>query len=300
MACPQASVDTTASQRGYSPEPEFPDFEPAYTDQCEREGGWEGDSDRPKTPESADFDLSDSDDEQPAARRPADVREVQAQRWLSQKKWGFVLYRCTYGDDATWARFMDVFEAMGRCHTMEDSTLNATLAFDVREDKVLFQSDDLTTVREHFNTWIHSEDVQSELREEEHQEYDGDADLLHRIHCVQINTSKPAYLTRPRYSYFIYVDNSAMESVLAHQSKPDLWRGNYCGWVNVVDLNLPNGPVSVRAVTPSILYPQYYKDLACGEHGDYRPRPPLVDIGDPWGHWPGHGNAQDFERSEEL
>lgn len=303
MAYSPAELDPNALQRGYWPEPEFPDFEPTYEDKYERLEGWEGDSDRPKTPESADFDISDSDDEHPVIRRATDIREDQAQRWLSQKKWGLVIYRCTYNDDVKWAQFMEVFEAMGRCHTIEDSKLDATLAFDVREDEPLFQSDDLANVREHFQTWIHSDEIKSELQESVHQEYNGDADLLHRIHSVQVNKSTPAHLTSPRYSYFIYVDEPAMESVLAHKGNSNGWRGNYCGWVNIVDIDLPKGPVSVRAVAPSTLYPQYYKDLAtgaCGDCWEYRPRAPLVDTGDPWDHWAGHGSARGFEGSEGL
>lgn len=269
MASPNADMDADSPQRGYSPEPEFADFEPTYTDESERQEGWEGDLDRPRTPDSANFDISDSDDEQPVTRHAANIRENQAQRWLNQKKWGLVIYRCTYKDDTKWAAFMEVFEAMGRCHTIDDPKLDATLTFDVREDKILFQSDDLANVREHFETWIHSDEMKTELQESEHQEYNGDADLLHRIHSVQVNKSTPAFLASPRYSYFIYVDEPAMESVLAHKNNPESWRGDYCGWVNVVDINLPKSPISVRAVPPSILYPQYYKDLATGAYAEH-------------------------------
>ncbi|RDI81187.1 hypothetical protein Vi05172_g8802 [Venturia inaequalis] len=264
MASAHADVNTNAPPNGYSPEPDFPDFEPTYADHHEHREGWQGDSDRPNTPESADFDISESDEERPINRCTANGRGDRAERWLTQKKWGLVIYRCTYGDDSKWAQFMKVFEAMSRCHTIEDSKLDATLAFDVREDKTLFRSDDLCHVREHFQRWIRSDGIESELqkRRYDYQEYDGDADLLRRIRTVQINKSRPAHSTCPRYSYFIYVDEPAMDSVLAQQSNPDSWRGKYCGWVNILDLDLPEEPASVRAVSPNILYPQYYKDLA--------------------------------------
>jgi hypothetical protein len=289
----------SSPSRGFSPEPEFPDFEPTYPEGSRER--WDGDPDEPKTPETAAFELTDSDDEQPVTHKGSGYqREDQAQRWLGQKKWGLVIYRCTYTDDTKWAQFMEVFEAMGRCHTVEDPELDASLAFDVREDRARFQSEDLSMVREHFKSWIHSNEIKTDFREENHEEIDKDADLLHRIHSIQLNKWKPAHLTCPRYSYFIYVDDPAMESVLAHKDNSQWWRGNYCGWVNVVDIDLPVGAVSVRPVTPSHLYPSYYKHISNNEHWEFCPKPPLVDIGDMWGYWPEKGSGRTLANGEKA
>lgn len=293
-------TESNSLQRLHSPEPVFPDFEPEHSDDFPAHGEtWKGDPDRPKTPESADFDLSDSEEEYPVKRiENKSHREDQAQRWLSQRKWGLIIYRCTYGNDKKWAEFMEVLEAMGRCHTVEDPELDATLAFDVREDEALVKSNDLSGVRHHFENWIHSDEIKSEMREGKYENIDEDADLLHRIHNVQMNKSKPVHLSCPRYSYFIYVDDEAMESVLAHKENSKWWQSNYCGWVNVVDIALPVGPISVRPVTPSQLYPEYYKILCGGDPWEHRPKPPLVDTGDFWGYWPDHGSERTLSNGE--
>lgn len=70
-------------------------------------------------------------------------------RLTAQKKWGFVIYRCTYGDDAMWHRFLQIcnerivliFNKHGEDHNLlndldlkvfSDVTLDGATKADVR------------------------------------------------------------------------------------------------------------------------------------------------------------------------
>jgi hypothetical protein len=273
--------------RALPPEPSFPDFEPVYPHGSRVT--WDGDPDEPNTPEPI-AELTDSDDELPRIFG-SDLRKDQAQRWLAQKKWGFVVYRCTSSGDAKWSQFMETFEAMARCNTVNDPELDKTLTFDVRENQALFHSSDLVKMSDHFEQWIHSEEIRSEIWDKDLENQGEDAEFMHRIYSIQINKLEPAYLRAPRYVYFIYVDDAAMESVLAEKDNSNCWHAGYTGWVNIVNTDLLSGEagrdsqVAVRKVTPSILYPSYYKEICDPGYWPTRPEAPLVDVGDAWGYW---------------
>ena len=64
-------------------------------------------------------------------------------KWLANHephgKWGFVIYRCTYGDDARWARFMDILNARVRQSLEFEGALDLMNSLDwtVQEDPTL-------------------------------------------------------------------------------------------------------------------------------------------------------------------
>lgn len=52
-------------------------------------------------------------------------------------KWGFVIYRCTYEDDAAWARFMEHLNTRVRLNLQEDGAeeLFERIDWDVQDDR---------------------------------------------------------------------------------------------------------------------------------------------------------------------
>ncbi|KAF2711169.1 hypothetical protein K504DRAFT_466183 [Pleomassaria siparia CBS 279.74] len=75
-----------------------------------------------------------------------------------ERKWGFVIYRCTYGDDAAWERFMTHMKMRTRLNLrrVEDYDIYSRLAWTVIEDPKLDEADD-DVVRERFAQWTKTE-----------------------------------------------------------------------------------------------------------------------------------------------
>ncbi|KAI7153368.1 hypothetical protein KC349_g8403 [Hortaea werneckii] len=141
-------------------------------------------------------------------------------------KWGFIVFRCTYGDDARWARFM------ARLNTHKDHILREVydkpeltdaLDWNVQEDLSLGGATK-GEVRRRFREWVKSKaDIPNGL-----------VDFKEQFLMCE----------NPRYNYCIHVDSDAMESMTPQP--PDLGgpEGPVSGYVNVVradeDWDLPD------------------------------------------------------------
>lgn len=107
------------------------------------------------------------------------------------KKWGFVIYRCTYQNNTDRQNFMDHFvsAAPGYLEFYNGLDLLDTFTPTVLEDPS-FEGATVATLREHFHQW-----KKTALKEEQ-------------------GVSEDYTPTSGRYRFFITVDQEAMESVL--------------------------------------------------------------------------------------
>ncbi|KAI6796384.1 hypothetical protein KC363_g6156 [Hortaea werneckii] len=137
-------------------------------------------------------------------------------KFYGLSKWGFVVYRCTCGDDARWARFMT------RLNTNKDHVLREiyhkpeladALEWSVQEDPSL---DGATKdeVRRRFRKWVNSKP-----------EIPNGLDDFKKQFFMREN---------PRYNYCIHVDSDAMESVTPQPPVIGGPEGPMSGYVNVV------------------------------------------------------------------
>jgi hypothetical protein len=220
--------------------------------------------------------------------------------WIRQKKWGFVIYRCTYKDDAAWSNFMRIFKDMilGGIVPLSES-LNQDvidrLAFDVREDRALFQKATRPELRDDFLAWARSDQINEELSDEELRERAERKPLSPSSEDIQ---SK--YVDSPRYEYFLVVDEEAMNSVLAVEHRvydQDSWvyivnadwdmNATFDqlnpGWFghNQEELSKWDGGATAR-VNPNDLYPSLFQILweADGAWWSelYQPPPTILEV----------------------
>jgi hypothetical protein len=104
----------------------------------------------------------------------------------SQDRWGWVIYRCTYADDETWARFRAGVEA----HSREDIAQSDApeiadrLEWTWVEDAASLDEISTSTLREKFRTWA--------VNEVERQHYDASDDV--------------------RFRYFVKIDQEVLQS----------------------------------------------------------------------------------------
>ncbi|CAG8268667.1 unnamed protein product [Penicillium salamii] len=114
------------------------------------------------------------------------------------KKWGFVIYRCTYQNNIDWENFMARFVSAVPDYLEFYNGLDLLDTFTptVLEDPS-FEGATVATLREHFNQW-----AKSSLKEEQGVAEDYQA-------CTG------------RYRFFIMVDQEAMDSVLSAPEDED-------------------------------------------------------------------------------
>jgi hypothetical protein len=107
------------------------------------------------------------------------------------KKWGFVIYRCTYQNNSDWEKFMARFlnEVTNHLESYNGLDLLDTYMPTVLEHPS-FEGATAATLREHFNQW-----AKTSLKEEQ--------DVPENYRAAN-----------GRYRFFIAVDQEAMESVL--------------------------------------------------------------------------------------
>jgi hypothetical protein len=135
-------------------------------------------------------------------------------------KWGFVIYRCTYASDTAWARFKFILLNRLRAE-MRDSPdapeLAACLAWTFIEDRETLDGASRSALRERFKAWA------------------ADAIVSENPRCADSTQKDPrAYFGVPRYSYFVQIDEEALQSVLeaADSNLGHYWPEAY---VNFVD-----------------------------------------------------------------
>lgn len=124
-------------------------------------------------------------------------------------KWGFIIYRCTYGDDGAWDRFMHRLNAHkddALIDKYDDKYLAHHLDWNVQQDPSLDRATK-DQVRERFRTWV-ATDARTE--------FPTSADYQDKIHRLLHEN--------PRYKYCVHVDAESMQSVLdgPPPTEPDL------------------------------------------------------------------------------
>ncbi|OCK76954.1 hypothetical protein K432DRAFT_251937, partial [Lepidopterella palustris CBS 459.81] len=128
----------------------------------------------------------------------------------SHRKWGFIIYHCTYASDSAWTRFMALLNQRARESLEEEDALDllATLDLSARDDRVLFDGADKSSVRDHFNAWLTSEEAAAAAEQ---------ADAWGRPRGVL-------------YAFPIHVDTAALESVVGESvDRPEE------GYVNLIN-----------------------------------------------------------------
>ncbi|KAJ0120530.1 hypothetical protein J7T55_015259 [Diaporthe amygdali] len=122
-------------------------------------------------------------------------------------EWGFVIYRCVYGDDEAWQRYMKYFEEdiiEGLEHHGGDVVLPQYARWTVIEDQETLDSASIDTVRDMFVEWRNKHQVELEER------------WINRI-IPPLLRDAPNRL--PRFTYCLYVDQKCLNTVTAFAEK---------------------------------------------------------------------------------
>jgi hypothetical protein len=156
--------------------------------------------------------------------------------------WGFVIYRCSYGTDQEWYRFMKIFKAQA-----EDAIANACgapwlyqkLSWTVVEDRSL-KGATTAQVRAAFRNWIFSPQADSEIPAALRQR----VDIIPPGHTPEEARLLSRTRVAPRYQYCVQVDDIALKSILKYGEEEPY--SNYHGHVNIVKVDWeipdPNTP----------------------------------------------------------
>ena len=75
------------------------------------------------------------------------------------KKWGWVIYRCTYGDDTAWKKFRDRIEVESREYIAQSDApeIAERLEWTWIEDAATLDGVSTMVLRERFNAWVADE-----------------------------------------------------------------------------------------------------------------------------------------------
>ncbi|KAM3497119.1 hypothetical protein MY10362_009517 [Beauveria mimosiformis] len=133
--------------------------------------------------------------------------------FFNEKKWGWVIYRCTYGDDAAWERFKELVARQTRKDLTSSPYSDAPPVPPPRSvvdgvdwrfvsDPAL-QGASKEALRERFRAWVAKDRSDPPAR--------------------------PGYMSS-RHSHFVQVDEASLRSVV-NDDDPDVWKS---GWVNLV------------------------------------------------------------------
>ncbi|KAB5580300.1 hypothetical protein GE09DRAFT_432246 [Coniochaeta sp. 2T2.1] len=117
-------------------------------------------------------------------------------------EWGFVVYRCVYGDDEAWRQYMEYFEEdviEGLKDTGGDILLPQYAKWTVMEDRETLDGASIDAVREIFVAW-----------RDEHK-FDLEVPLEKRL--TPMLKDPPPRL--PRFNYCLYVDQKCLDTVAA-------------------------------------------------------------------------------------
>ncbi|KAF7552038.1 hypothetical protein G7Z17_g4573 [Cylindrodendrum hubeiense] len=129
-------------------------------------------------------------------------------------KWGWVIYRCTYGDDVAWTRFKDIINLRSRQATAESDTPEYvnSLEWKFVDDQHMLEGATRDQLRIHFRKW---------------------ATEAIKVECP--NCPNEYVDCFPRYNYFIQVDEDVLRSVVYEAPQPpnrDLWGEGYVKFVH--------------------------------------------------------------------
>ncbi|WPB02564.1 uncharacterized protein RHO25_007200 [Cercospora beticola] len=160
-------------------------------------------------------------------------------------KWGFVIYRGTYGDEEQWEtairwlykRTLNTLQSISRSQDELDQVWKQ-LDLTVIEDRNLLESAPLHTVRELHRKWVleSPEPVRGgPLPEHWMQKVEaGGGDSLTR--SDRYTSGPPGF---PRYGYFVYIDDDALESIIAFRGQKNAEKEAYVRVVQTYYLDEP-------------------------------------------------------------
>ena len=145
---------------------------------------------------------------------------------LDHTKWGFVIYRCTYDDDAAWERFLQILRQ--RVHKglarYDGLDLIHSLDLKVHEDKANLSGASKDEVRARFLTWLSSDEAKTKQYQHSRK--------LQQLSSTGVSTMLGL---DSRYRYCLHVDAAALESVVNLAPKPPEPDLHGIGYVNLID-----------------------------------------------------------------
>lgn len=141
------------------------------------------------------------------------------------KKWGFVIYRCDYASDETWAKFLAIVKENldTSLKLAEAEDLKSTLDMTPRKDKKTLDGATVDQVREIFKEWVNSDEAKAEANNEPY----------------------PAYQC-PRYQFCVHVDADVLDAVVHRAPKLDVAEAIRTAYVNLVKLRDEVDPEQIR------------------------------------------------------
>ena len=137
-------------------------------------------------------------------------------RELKHDRWGWVIYRCTYGDDEAWSRFKEIIDQRSRGIIADFGTpeVGDSLEWTFVEDRRTLNGASRDQLRSRFKAWA----AKAIRREQPRAENDETFGV-------------------PRYNFFIQVDEGALRSVVYEAPQPPNMDVDGKGYVNFVDAN---------------------------------------------------------------
>ncbi|KAI7547289.1 hypothetical protein KC331_g5106 [Hortaea werneckii] len=136
----------------------------------------------------------------------------------NRDRWGFAIYRCTYGDDAAWDRFKDIITTRAQKETREldEPEILDKLEWTTFDDREIFDNATTDSLRKHFNEWRSANWQREQPR--------------------ATRPTEAMLLKTPRYRYFIRVGREALDSILGAPGNRDADPGSTAtGWVHFID-----------------------------------------------------------------
>lgn len=127
-------------------------------------------------------------------------------------KWGWVFYRCTYGDDEAWARFQQIINEKTRMFSARHTELFKRLEWTFVSDPATLNGATREQLRRRFRAWA------------------AEAIWTEQPRATPESEARLYNIPTPRYSVFIQVDEESLRSVIEADPKETL----DVGWVNLV------------------------------------------------------------------
>ncbi|PGH05805.1 hypothetical protein GX51_02778 [Blastomyces parvus] len=141
-------------------------------------------------------------------------------RDFKHDKWGWVIYRCTYGDDKAWAQFQQIVTERSRKRLAEPD-VPAEVANSVEwtfvSDPTTLDGASRDQLRARFSAWA----AEAEKSEQ-----------------PRAGGKQPYWMRSQRYMYFIQVDEESLRSVV-EGDPDDIMDGS---WVHIVRADDPDDP----------------------------------------------------------
>ncbi|KAJ9149128.1 hypothetical protein NKR19_g5827 [Coniochaeta hoffmannii] len=125
--------------------------------------------------------------------------------------WGFVIYRCTYGSQEKWDKFLALAKQEARDYLERwgtgDLSVYDKMDWTVIEDAETLNGASILDATRKFDAWVKA---------------DGRAEMQH------ITSPDTWRSCAPRYQFFMYVDEESLESVVDDERARDRASGYFC------------------------------------------------------------------------